>query len=309
MRLLTGILVVVGIAMVVFYAAKIYNGQNTPSPSPLLVKDNNDKSLPKQFRTMQDDLGKLTVTTKGLENLHASGSAAMSEKQLVEVKEKLPSKHITVVDLRQESHGYINGQAVSWYGVANAANKGKTQDAVINDEMTRLAAIRALTTVEVADIKDKSGGVIRDYSSIPTQVTNVQTEEEMVKSLGLGYERFTVRDHAMPSDAQVDGYITLIRDLPDDNWLHVHCRGGKGRTTTFLAVYDMMKNAKDVSLNNIITRQYGLGGSDLFETEQDEYKKEDAAARKAFLERFYQYAKENNDGFKTLWSEWLKQRQ
>ena len=30
-----------------------------------------------------------------------------------------------IVDLRQESHGFLNGNAISWYGTRNAANEGK----------------------------------------------------------------------------------------------------------------------------------------------------------------------------------------
>lgn len=295
---------------VTFYEGQSNDGQDAMLQAPLLVTDaEGDNALPKRFRRMSDQLEDTSLPMTGLEKLHASGSGQFSEKQLIAVKDLLAGKQVIIVDLRQESHGFINGEPVSWYGVANAANRDKTREEILRDEKEKFAAIKALTEVEVATIHSKEEGVIKDYSPIPVEVEEVKTEEELGRSVGFGYQRFTVRDHAAPSDAQVDGYISFIRDLPEDTWLHVHCRGGKGRTTTFLAVYDMMQNAKEVSLHDIIARQQALGGSDLFKAKEavDAYKQQDASKRKQFLERFYQYAKENNDGFKTLWTEWLKQ--
>lgn len=308
------ILLILVLAGAAFYAMQLYNGkgesQKDAAPPLLLINDKDgDGPLPKRFRSMEDTLSSMSLPATGLETLHASGSGTFSKEQLEAVKEKLPGKRVVVVDLRQESHGFINGEPVSWYSAANAANQNKTQKEIQQDEAKKLSDINASTDVEVATVRSKEGGVITDYSPIPVAVETVQTEEELVHSLGFDYQRFTIRDHATPSDSQVDGYITLIRDLPEDSWLHVHCKGGKGRTTTFLAVYDMMKNAKQVSLEDIIARQAALGGSDLFKAKEevDSYKRKDAEDRRKFLEHFYRYAKENNDGFKTLWTDWLKQ--
>jgi hypothetical protein len=270
---------------------------------PLLVIDSNDDELPKSYRTMQDDFN-ADVSKEGLEKIHASGSAAFSAKQLQAIREKLKDKKITVVDLRQESHVYINGDPVSWYGVANAANRGKSEAEVQADEKAKIAAIAEDDKLSIADILGKSGGVITNYSTAEVDVHELQSEEEMVKALGMDYKRFAVRDHARPSDVQIDEYIKLIRDLPEGQWLHVHCRGGKGRTTTFLAIYDMMKNAKTVSAGDIIAWQYAIGGSDLLKISKGSYKQEDGDERADFLFKFHQYAKENGDGFASPWSVW-----
>lgn len=39
-----------------------------------------------------------------------------------------------------------------------------------------------------------------------------------------------------------------------------HCEAGEGRTTAYMAMYDMMKNP-DVSLKDILYRQHLLGGN------------------------------------------------
>lgn len=289
----------VAITAGIFYATRHSDSQEMSTQAPLLVRDSNDStSLPKKFRILQNK--------EGLENLRISGSGAFSQNQLQNIKARLGNKRITLVDLRQESHGFINGEGVSWYGVANAANREKTLIEVTKDENARLEAIKALTRVELADIQDKTDGVIKRYTPIPVNVKTVQTEEDLAYTLGLDYKRFAVRDHARPTDMQVDDYVIMIRDLPEDGWLHVHCRGGKGRTTTFLAMYDMIENAKQVPLQDIIARQYAAGGSNLFKKNVDSYKAADAMERRHFLEEFYRYTKENNDGFRTLWSQWLQ---
>jgi hypothetical protein len=71
-------------------------------------------------------------------------------------------------------------------------------------------------------------------------------------------------------------------------------------------MYDMMRNARKVSLDDILKRQWLLGGVDLrVEPPRDDWRHAGAVARKQFLEKFYQYCKANSDGFKQSWSEWL----
>jgi hypothetical protein len=115
-----------------------------------------------------------------------------------------------------------------------------------------------------------------------------------------------VTDREAPTDAEVDRFIRLVRELPDGEWLHFHCKAGHGRTTAFMAMYDMMRNAKKVSLDDILKRQFLIGGIDLAaDPLKDDWRYDGAVSRRKSLERFYQYCKANNDGFKQSWSEWL----
>ena len=50
--------------------------------------------------------------------------------------------------------------------------------------------------------------------------------------------------------------IPLLRIHLKTLGYHFHCKEGIGRTTTFMIMYDIMKNYKEVSLNDIIKRQY-----------------------------------------------------
>ncbi|MFZ1056194.1 MAG: hypothetical protein WAN79_11025, partial [Opitutaceae bacterium] len=111
-------------------------------------------------------------------------------------------------------------------------------------------------------------------------------------------------------DEEVDRFIAEVRKLPAGAWAHFHCRAGKGRTTTFMALYDMLRNARTVSLLDIDRRQSDLVGDyDLLGKEGETGARQGvAAARAAFVRMFYDYAKANPDGRPLLWSEWLKRQ-
>jgi len=69
-----------------------------------------------------------------------------------------------------------------------------------------------------------------------------------------------------------------------------------------MSMYDMMHNAKNVSFEDIMKRQTLIGGSDLLNVDD----KDKSETRLDFTKKFYNYCKENQDGFQTSWSQWLK---
>ena len=75
------------------------------------------------------------LNLQGLDKLNISGSNQFTESGLSLIKESIPNNFsITDIDLRQESHGFINGIAVSWKNSKNNANMGLSKDEVIRDE-------------------------------------------------------------------------------------------------------------------------------------------------------------------------------
>ena len=267
-----------------------------------VIDTENKDVLPKNFRTTKDAINSEksgNVNLAGMSDLNISGSGSLSEKGLDMIKEKVGNKPIIDIDLRQEDHGFINGMGVSWFGKNDQANKGLTREQVIADEKDKLNKISEDKHVTFDQLpKGKSINTIKEISD----PESVQTEEELAKSLGMSYLRITVTDHEKPLDYQVDLFVESIKNLPQDTWIHFHCRGGAGRTTTFMSMYDMMHNAKNVSFEDIMKRQTLIGGSDLLKSEdQDE-----SQGRPDFMNKFYNYCKENQDGFQTSWSQWLK---
>ena len=72
-----------------------------------------------------------------------SGSKQFSENGLTLMKESIDTNlPITIVDLRQESHGFVNGLPISWANSKNDANKGLTKAEVLADESNKLKSIK-----------------------------------------------------------------------------------------------------------------------------------------------------------------------
>ncbi|HLB58232.1 MAG TPA: hypothetical protein VJL60_05410, partial [Gammaproteobacteria bacterium] len=137
------------------------------------------------------------------------------------------------------------------------------------------------------------------------RVQNVKSEQQLTSEYHVSYKRFYVEDFHRPDDLDTDRFVSLAKNTPANTWLYFHCRAGRGRTTTFMAMYDMMRNAKTVSFDDIIGRQLAIGGSDLRDLpNKNSFKYKYATERLTFLKNFYKYSKENNDDFSTTWLQW-----
>lgn len=278
---------IIGISAV--HSKEVFNTSN--KESHLKIDSKKKAKMPKRFRKTTDNIEKKDVNLKGLTSLNASGSAQFTGNNIKMMKEQIGNVPIAVVDLRQESHGFINNLAVSWVGEDNnKANKGLSRDEVLKDESKKLKDIELNEEIDI-DGKD----------IIPTKV---QSEKELVEENGMSYIRIPVTDNERPSDEMVDYFIKEVKKMPKNTWYHFHCKAGIGRTTTFMTMYDMMKNSKDVSLDDIMERQVLLGGKNLF---KPSYKPGSfSGERSEFIKKFYKYTKENKDDFNTTWSQWLK---
>lgn len=278
----------------------------------LLVLDmRNDHELPFRFRTTSDNLPvDVTYQQDGLAELHAAGSQQFSSEGLKAALEKIPSKSVVIIDLRRESHGILNGNGVSWYGPQNAANENKTTEQIKVSEARLLTRLKKSRFRWVHEIIEKTDD---DYVDKTHQefmrVQNVKSEQQLAAEYHAGYKRFYVEDFHRADDEDVDQFVRFAKHIPDNTWLYFHCRAGRGRTTSFMAMYDMMRNAKKVSFDDILGRQLAIGGSDLRELpEKHSFKYKYATERLKFLKNFYQYAKENNDDFSTTWRQWLDKK-
>ena len=245
----------------------------------------------RNFRLMTDDWqidtrGK-EPTRQGLSELRVSASGQPSPAALRTLYEKIrdidSDAKIFIVDLRQESHGYANSLPVSWHVEHNAANAGKNSVEVETDEVERLQNLRGVdTTFEPLGNADKQ--IFKPIEIIPRVI---QTEREISESLGFEYRRFAAADMQFPAPEVVDEFINFVSNLPENSWLHFHCQAGQGRTTTFLVMYDIMKNP-DLSLEEICRRQYLLGGSNLLlEPEGDDWYPQMTRDRAKKIRLFY----------------------
>jgi hypothetical protein len=277
------------------------------SDHTLIFDSIHEQGLPNHFRTSTGAWGRAAETPPsrlGLGYLMASGSEQPSLTELAGVIRGAGEK-VTLVDLRQESHAYIGEHPVSWYSAKNWANKGKTLAEIEADERSRIEVLSKSRSAVVTRIYAKdTEGCLSDVRNEETAYLLAQSEEQAACSLGLGYVRIPVSDHSRPLDADVDRFILFIRSLAPGTWLHFHCHAGDGRTTTFMLLYDMLRNAGALGLEELAARQYLLGGVDVLHTPHTGWKKELYNERAAFIGMFFEYARTRD--FKTVsWSEHL----
>lgn len=223
-------------------------------------------------------------------------------------KEFLPEQ-IYVLDLRQESHGYLNGNAITLCNKYNWINLGKNREEVTTLEKHWLNDL-ALSGM-IANILSTDEFSRQDYNAGKNiNVETVASEADLLKKTGFHYLRLAVTDHRAPLPADVDVFVEQVSNLPANSWLHIHCRGGKGRSMTFMAMYDMLKNADKVSFDDIIARQasippfYDLKQVVRDNSELTTYYFE----RLIFLGEFYEFAQQRLSGSLQSWSQWKEER-
>jgi protein-tyrosine phosphatase len=284
----------------------------SPDP-PVLIWDIDLKLanvLPRNFRTTNGPVNESkgeTLATTGLSDLRASGSGEFTPESLKLVLARTRGP-VTVFDLRQETHIFVNALPVSWYASHDWANVGRSQEEIESEEAARVQSFKPGSEIDVRpghQVKHGNGD-----SVTPEQVFVewASTEQNIVEGAGAHYVRITVTDHTRPLDDEVDRFILAVRALPENAWAHFHCEAGLGRTTTFMVLYDVLRNANRVSLEDIVRRQKILShGYDVLEpAEPETWKTPYAADRAAFVRAFYAYARANPNGRPNLWSGWLK---
>ena len=235
----------------------------------LVIDGNGDKERPKNYRIMK---------TK---DLNIIGSGQFSKNQLALIQSEI-KKPIYIIDLRQESHGFVDGQPVSWYGPKNWDNLSKPENTIPYAEKHLLDGLKDKEHIEIKQIlsKNKQKGEVVDTKTINMRAVDIQNEKELVDAFNMNYKRFYITDHAAPSPIQVKQFETFINSLPKDSWIYIHCRAGVGRTTTFMTLIEIMKSDCNRSLDDILEHQIQLGGKNLKDLPDTKAFKYDAAHKR-----------------------------
>lgn len=192
-----------------------------------------------------------------------SGSHQLDRSDLLGVFAKIPkpasAAKLFLVDLREETHGFLGGRAVSWYADNDFANVGCTAEWIHEAEWIRAEEEHRMTSMknfspvavfcieqEPTDNQDnRHQQRMRPTGYRMVDVQDTRTEQQAFDGSTIGkftvkYDRIPVTDHCAPTDDAIDRLCNLADGVTATDWVHFHCHGGDGRTTTFLALYDML---------------------------------------------------------------------
>ena len=237
-----------------------------------------------------------------LEEEGMSGSAQFSEDQFRDLAEKLreQSDNVWIVDCRLETHGLINGIAVSWCSEDNGANLGKTVEEVEAEE----EALSGLVGTTVTAYTTEDDEPVEGYEY---PVEKWDTERALTEDEGMHYLRLACPDHCWPPSDVIDSFIAFAADkesLGEDPWLHFHCQAGSGRTGAFMTIYEMMQRS-DASVEDILQHQADTGSGNLVDRSAPE-KSPSQKERCVLARAMYLYINENREsGYAVRWSNWL----
>lgn len=230
------------------------------------------------FRTTQDKIRSFEhVNLTGLKELKASGGTSVNfgdlKRRLAHIKEDK-----IIVDGISEYHGYVKGIPTTFFAYQHRHPHWKYY-------------IRRFVLTGTTEIRPDL----------------VVSEEVEAKKQGFQYANIKIGSKFISSDQAIDEIVSLFENLPKDTWVHFHCHYGKGRTSMMLVMFDIMKNAPQVSLKDIVRRQHLLGSEDLLNTvvrKKGSYTQEQLDDRKEFITRFYEFVVQKKAGGIQQWSVW-----
>lgn len=232
----------------------------------------------------------LPMRLRDIPTLNISGSAQFTKDQLLNLKNSINKDNICIVDLRQESHGMINDLAISFLNPYKDLNNGFTTEQTIKAENSLLNKIKIGNTIQ---LYKHTGIFIKDIT-----VDFISNESQLVTEADMQYKRFAVKDNSAPTPDIVDEFVEFIKNKPDDIHLHFHCAAGKGITTSFMVMYQAMKNNSNLTLEQLLSYQYNIGGVNLH----------DNNIQYNFLEDFCNYVQKNKDSnYSISYSQWIKE--
>lgn len=232
----------------------------------------------------------LPMRLRDIPTLNISGSTQFTKDQLLNLKNSINKDNICIVDLRQESHGMINDLAISFLNPYKDLNNGFTTEQTIKAENSLLNKIKIGNTIQ---LYKHTGIFIKDIT-----VDFISNESQLVTEADMQYKRFAVKDNSAPTPDIVDEFVEFIKNKPDDIHLHFHCAAGKGRTTSFMVMYQAMKNNSNLTLEQLLSYQYNIGGVNLH----------DNNIQYNFLEDFCNYVQKNKDSnYSISYSQWIKE--
>ncbi len=231
------------------------------------------------------------VNVEGLADLNAYGSGVIYYKDFRDHFKNTPKK-IYVINLLSDDIYYYRDHCLRWYGLGFMyRDLGEILFTTSPLKMAYKALIRVM------------------FGSPPVHdVTKLKTERQIIEDLG-GQYFVPLKDQKgwLNNQNFIDGLLRFFELIPDKGLLYIHCIHGKGRTTTFLVLYDIFRNGKKVPLKEITNRHYCLGRENVVDTQlwaNGTWTQKALNARKDLVERFYDYMTDPQGYGHQSWTQW-----
>lgn len=232
---------------------------------------------------------------------------------------------IYIVDLRLEPHGFFHNQALRLHNtdfwVAFQRNLAYDYERALfshlNDMWSKIGQFtlfghiqkihaqrlsKQITTfVNIAALLQNKKTELEDDASVqavsdllsklpPTDPRPFKTEEDLCRDLEVHYMRFPVADHHAPTHDVACRFFKWLQTLPKNAWVHFHCAGGRGRTTTFMMLTQMARYKPHLSFEVFSKHHHAAGAIDVHDIQPDSLKAQWGYDRLAFLKAIYQNA-------------------
>lgn len=180
---------------------------------PILVYDITlDNGKLRSYRNVVDCLHEpekfANNNMQGFATLKISGSAQFSAQQLSYIFERSEGQ-LFILDLRQETHGFINERAFALRDYRNQVNIGKTPEQINQEEKKLLTKIARQQTVILHEIHKYEDGSFVPIKDLEVKVKSAFTEQELIQQTQANYVRFYVLDKHKPDDEQVDAFVNF----------------------------------------------------------------------------------------------------
>lgn len=195
-------------------------------------------------------------------------------------KQNLSPDQVYIFDLTYTKMPYVDhNHPLSWYGYKDFEELQNPPEkrAFFKALMMKLKAMyyEWKTGKKLADLKES------DFIS----------EKELIEKKGYHYLE------PLPTEWRndwsfIDRLVPIFESLPDDAWVYFHCAHGRGRTTTVMILYDIFKTPKSVHLDDILERQYCIGGEDVRDTQvwaNGTWDENELKSREKIIYYFYDY--------------------
>lgn len=231
--------------------------------------------LPLKFRIIKSD---------GIKH-SASGIFCAEQMRNALYEIKIVNKNIekvVVVDLLKEYHGFVNynnnGIPVTLRAHHNTVNFGVNYYDVENFEQEIFKAINEEHKTKlniVCNFESKEGGIATVEQLLRIHTKGIVVEREMLEKIGIpgvktSYLRLPCVDHSSPPYEAIATFAAFVQNEFDSktDWLHIHCHGGKGRSTSFSLLFDMFMRLKNdelhkISFTKLLNFHVESGGKDL----------------------------------------------